>query len=139
VQSYFLGGKYPDVRMAAKGRLLLEQYPLLERVELDQLAQSSGVAAGRHASSSCSSSDTASSGASGVRVGAAAEQADLRRLSADLTDYEARREQDRAKLRAMVSYARTHAAHALPSRILRGAIDDAWVCGNCDACDAQEM
>src|SRR5215216_7440938 len=44
VQSYFLGGKYPDVEEAAKVALLLEQYPLGERVELDTLAERSGVA-----------------------------------------------------------------------------------------------
>src|SRR5688572_14899523 len=44
VQSYFLGGKYPDVEEAAKVAILLEQYPLGERVELDTLAERSGVA-----------------------------------------------------------------------------------------------
>ena len=41
VQSYFLGGKYPDVEEAAKVAILLEQYPLGERVELDTLAERS--------------------------------------------------------------------------------------------------
>src|SRR5260221_10997724 len=44
VQSYFLGGKYPDVEEAAKGALMLEQYPLGERVELSTLAGRSDVA-----------------------------------------------------------------------------------------------
>src|SRR6266480_3394911 len=37
VQSYFLGGKYPDVEEAARVAILLEQYPLGERVQLEEL------------------------------------------------------------------------------------------------------
>jgi len=59
-------------------------------------------------------------------------------LSADLTDYEARREQDRAKLRAMVSYCQSARCR---TRFLLDYFgepsDPDWVCGNCDACDAQ--
>src|SRR5687767_15416978 len=43
VQSYFLGGKYPDVEEAAKVALLLERVPLGERILLDDLADQSGV------------------------------------------------------------------------------------------------
>jgi ATP-dependent DNA helicase RecQ len=60
-------------------------------------------------------------------------------LSADLTDYEERREQDRAKLRTMVSYCQS--ARCRTRFILEyfgEAVTDDWVCGNCDACDAQE-
>src|SRR3954471_382553 len=41
VQSYFLGGKYPDVEEAVKVALMLEQYPLGERMELDELCDRS--------------------------------------------------------------------------------------------------
>ncbi len=44
VQSYFLGGKYPDVEEAARVAIVLEQVPLGERVLLDDLAEQSGVA-----------------------------------------------------------------------------------------------
>ena len=139
VQSYFLGGKYPDVEEAAKVALLLEQYPLLERVELDTLAERSGVARRkarivlvllkRH-------------GLVREHRGGGWERLQSRLtsidLSADLTDYEARREQDRAKLRAMVSYCQS--ARCRTRFLLEyfgEEVEDEWVCGNCDACDAQ--
>src|ERR1051325_2151297 len=44
VQSYFLGGKYPDVEEAARVAIVLEQVPLNENVLLDELAEKAGVA-----------------------------------------------------------------------------------------------
>lgn len=139
VQSYFLGGKYPDVEEAAKVALLLEQYPLRERVELDVLAERSGVARRkarivlvllkRH-------------GLVREHRGGGWERLQSRLtavdLSADLTDYEERRLQDRAKLRAMVSYCQS--ARCRTRFLLEyfgEEVDEEWVCGNCDACDAQ--
>ena len=139
VQSYFLGGKYPDVQEAAKVALLLEQYPLGERVELETLADRSGVARRkarivlvllkRHGLV------REHRGGGWERLQSRLTSVDL---SADLTDYEARREQDRAKLRAMVAYcqsARCHTRFLL--EYFGEAVDGDWVCGNCDACDAQ--
>src|SRR5688572_24857447 len=106
VQSYFLGGKYPDVEEAAKVALVLERVPLGERILLDDLANQSGVPRRkakivlvllkRH-------------GLVREYRGGAWERLLEQRLtdmdlSADLTDYEQRRVQDRAKLRAIVSY-----------------------------------
>ena len=57
-------------------------------------------------------------------------------LSADLTDYEQRRIQDRAKLRAMINYCQS--AQCRTRFILEyfgEAFDPGWQCGNCDACD----
>ena len=141
VQSYFLGGKYPDVEEAAKVALLLEQYALLERVELDTLSQRAGVARRkarivlvllkRH-------------GLVREHRGGGWERLQSRLtcvdLSADLTDYEARREQDRAKLRAMVGYCQS--ARCRTRFLLEyfgEPVDNEWVCGNCDACDAQQI
>jgi ATP-dependent DNA helicase RecQ len=140
VQSYFLGGKYPDVEEAAKVALLLEQYPLLERVQLEELAERSGVARRkarivlallkRHGL---------------VREHRAGGWERLQsrltsvNLSQDLTDYEARREQDRSKLRAMVAYCQS--ARCRTRFLLEyfgEPAEEGWVCGNCDACDAQE-
>jgi ATP-dependent DNA helicase RecQ len=59
-------------------------------------------------------------------------------LSADLTDYEERRLQDRAKLRMMVQYCQS--ARCRTRFILEyfgEPVDDDWTCGNCDACDEQ--
>src|SRR5450759_1683807 len=105
VQSYFLGGKYPDVEEAAKVALLLEQYELGVRVELDTLSELSGVARRkarivlvllkRHGLV------REHRGGGWERLQSRLTSVDL---SADLTDYDARREQDRAKLRVMVGY-----------------------------------
>ncbi len=139
VQSYFLGGKYPDVEEAAKVALLLEQYPLLERVELDTLADRAGVARRKArivlALLKRHGLVREHRGGSWERLQSRLTSVDL---SADLTDYEARREQDRAKLRTMVSYCQS--ARCRTRFLLEyfgEAVEDDWVCGNCDACDAQ--
>jgi ATP-dependent DNA helicase RecQ len=139
VQSYFLGGKYPDVEEAARVAITLEQVPLGEQVQLDDLADKSGVPRRkarivlvllkRH-------------GLVREYRGGSWERLSIQRLtsvdlSADLTDYEARRLQDRAKLRAMVQYCQT--AQCRTRFILEYFGEDVepdWECGNCDACDA---
>ena len=105
VQSYFLGGKYPDVEEAARVAIVLEQVPLGESVLLDELAEKSGVARRkarivlvllkRHGLV------REYRGGSWERLQNRLTSVDL---SADLTDYEQRRIQDRAKLQAMISY-----------------------------------
>ena len=139
VQSYFLGGKYPDVEEAAKVALLLEQYPLSERVELDTLVERSGVARRkarivlvllkRHGLV------REHRGGGWERLQSKLTSIDL---SADLTDYEERRVQDRAKLQSMVSYCQR--AQCRTRFLLEYFGEPApvdWVCDNCDACDAQ--
>ncbi|MEO8562539.1 MAG: ATP-dependent DNA helicase RecQ [bacterium] len=139
VQSYFLGGKYPDVEEAAKVALLLEQYPLGERVELDTLCERSGVARRkarivlvllkRHGLV------REHRGGGWERLQSRLTSVDL---SADLTDYEERRVQDRAKLQAMVSYCQS--AQCRTRYLLEYFGEPApaeWACANCDACDAQ--
>ena len=139
MQSYFLGGKYPDVEEAANVALLLEQYPLRERVELDLLSQRSGVARRkarivlvllkRHGLV------REHRGGGWERLQSRLTSVDL---SADLTDYEARREQDRAKLRGMVAYCqRAQCRTRFLLDYFGEPVEDDWVCGNCDACDAQ--
>jgi ATP-dependent DNA helicase RecQ len=141
VQSYFIGGKYPAVEEAAKVALLLEQHPLGERVELDGLAERSGVARRkarivlgllkRH-------------GLVREHRGGGWERLQSRLtsidLSADLSNYEERRVQDRAKLRMMVAYCQS--ARCRTRFILEyfgEPVDDDWTCGNCDACDEQRV
>lgn len=137
VQSYFLGGKYPDVEEAAKVALVLERVPLGDRVLLDDLAQQSGVPRRkakivlvllkRH-------------GLVREYRGGAWERLNEERmtdvdLSADLTDYEQRRMQDRAKLRAMVAYCQS--AQCRTRFILQyfgERVDEDWSCANCDMC-----
>ena len=139
VQSYFLGGKYPDVQEAARGALLLEQSPLLERVELDTLVDGAGVARRkarivlvllkRHGLV------REHRGGGWERLQSRLTSVDL---SVDLTDYEARREQDRAKLRAVVRYCQSALCRTrFLLEYFGEAVDADWVCGNCDTCDAQ--
>jgi len=137
VQSYFLGGKYPDVEEAARVAIVLEQVPLRESVLLDELAEKSGVARRkarivlvllkRHGLV------REYRGGSWERLQNRLTQVDL---SADLTDYEQRRMQDRAKLRTMISYCQS--AQCRTRFILEyfgEAVEPDWKCGNCDACD----
>src|SRR5687768_14632409 len=137
VQSYFLGGKYPDVEEAAKVALVIERVPPGERIMLDDLANQSGVARRkvrivtvllkRHGL------------VREYRGGACERTSDQRitdvNLSADLTDYEQRRVQDRAKLRAMVAYCQS--AQCRTRFILQyfgEPTDETWECGKCDMC-----
>jgi ATP-dependent DNA helicase RecQ len=137
VQSYFLGGKYPDVEEAARVAIVLEQVALEERAILDELAEKSGVARRkarivlvllkRHGLV------REYRGGSWERLQNRLTSVDL---SADLTDYEQRRQQDRAKLRAMINYCQS--AHCRTRYILEYFGEDVaadWECGNCDACD----
>src|SRR5690348_13380317 len=137
VQSYFLGGKYPDVEEAARVAIVLEQIPLEQTVQLDDLAEKSGVARRetrivlallkRHGLV------REYRGGSWERLQSRLTSIDL---SADLTDYEQRRIQDRAKLRAMINYCQS--AQCRTRFILDYFGEDVesdWRCENCDACD----
>jgi len=137
VQSYFLGGKYPDVEEAARVAIVLEQIPLEENVLLDDLSEKSGVARRkarivlvllkRHGLV------REYRGGSWERLRSRLTSIDL---SADLTDYEQRRVQDRAKLRAMINYCQS--AQCRTRFILEyfgEDVDPGWQCENCDACD----
>jgi ATP-dependent DNA helicase RecQ len=137
VQSYFLGGKYPDVEEAARVAIVLEQVPIDETVLLDDLAEKSGVPRRktrivlvllkRHGLV------REYRGGSWERLQSHLTSVDL---SADLTDYEVRRLQDRAKLRAMINYCQS--AQCRTRFILEYFGEDVepdWQCGNCDACD----
>jgi ATP-dependent DNA helicase RecQ len=137
VQSYFLGGKYPDVEEAAHVAIVLEQVPIGEAVLLDELAEKSGVARRkarivlvllkRHGLV------REYRGGSWERLRDKLTQVDL---SADLTDYEQRRIQDRAKLRMMIAYCQS--AQCRTRFILEyfgEEVEGDWKCGNCDACD----
>jgi ATP-dependent DNA helicase RecQ len=139
VQSYFLGGKYPDVEEAAKVAIVLEQIPLEETILLDDLADKSGVARRkarivlvllkRHGLV------REYRGGSWERMRDKLTQVNL---SDDLTDYEDRRIQDRAKLRAMINYCQS--AQCRTRFILEYFGEDVepdWECGNCDACDGE--
>ena len=137
VQSYFLGGKYPDVEEAAHVAIVLEQVPIGETVLIDEIAEKSGVARRkarivlvllkRHGLV------REYRGGSWERLQNKLTQVDL---SADLTDYEDRRVQDRAKLQAMIGYCQSAQCRTRFILDYFGEdVDPAWRCGNCDACD----
>jgi len=137
VQSYFLGGKYPNVEEAAHVAIVLEQVPLEQTVQLDELAEKSGVARRKTrivlALLKRHGLVREYRGGSFERLQSRLTSVDL---SADLTDYEQRRIQDRAKLRAMINYCQS--AQCRTRFILDYFGEDVepnWRCENCDACD----
>jgi ATP-dependent DNA helicase RecQ len=138
IQSYFLGGKYPEVEEAARVALVLEQYPPRTPVKLDDIADAAGVPRRkarivfvllkRHGMV------REHRGGSWERLADRLTQVDL---SADLVDYEERRARDQEKLQAVVRYCQT--AQCRTQYILDffgEEVDANWRCGNCDACDA---
>ena len=138
IQSYFLGGKYPEVEEAAKVALVLEQYPLETPVPLQDIAEQAGVPARkarivfgllkRHGLV------REHRGGSWERLGDDLTAVDL---SADLLDYEERRAKDQAKLRAIVSFCQTTGCRTRYILEHFGeAVGADWRCDNCDACDA---
>jgi ATP-dependent DNA helicase RecQ len=140
IQSYFLGGKYPEVEEAAKVALVLEQYPVKEPVPLVDIAEQAGVPARkarivfgllkRHGLV------REHRGGSWERVGTNLTSVDL---SADLLDYEERRAKDQSKLRAIVSFCQTTGCRTrFILEHFGEEIDETWACENCDACDARE-
>ena len=138
IQSYFLGGKYPEVEEAARVALVLEQHPLRTPVKLDDIADAAGVPRRkarivfvllkRHGLV------REHRGGAWERLADRLTQVDL---SADLVDYEERRARDQEKLQAVVRYCQT--AQCRTHFILDffgEAVEPEWRCGNCDACDA---
>ena len=134
VQSYFLGGKYPDIGEAARVGRIINDAPLNTKVKLDDVAESSGVAK-RKARIVLTLLK---------RQGAVREYrgGEWERLVDDvttvdlqhqLTDYESRREADRRKLKAMVGYCQT--AQCRTRKLLEyfeEVPEPDFRCGHCD-------
>ncbi len=137
IQSYFLGGKYPEVSEAARVAITLEKYPLDTLVSLDDLVDLTEVPRRkvkivltllkRHGL---------------VREHRGGNWQRLRDnltaidLSADLTDYEERRSRDQVQLNTIVQFCQT--AQCRTRFILEHfgeEVAPGWTCGNCDACD----
>ena len=140
IQSYFLGGKYPEVEEAARVALALEQHPRETPVPLADLASATGVPTRkaritlmllkRHGLV------REHRGGSWERLADRLTQVDL---SADLRSYEERREMDRAKLETMVQFCQTVRCRARYILEYFGQpVEADWRCGNCDACDAAD-
>jgi ATP-dependent DNA helicase RecQ len=138
IQTYFLGGKYPEIEEAARVAITLEKYPIGDTVDIGDLAELADVPLRK------------------VRIvlallkrhHAVREHRDGRwqrlvegltsvNLSADLTDYEERRARDQQKLRMMIEFCQT--ADCRTRFILEHfgeAVEPDWRCKHCDACDA---
>ncbi|MBC7788920.1 MAG: RecQ family ATP-dependent DNA helicase [Anaerolineae bacterium] len=141
IQSYFLGGKYPEVQEAARVAIVLEQHPLRTPVPLTELANAAGVPRRkaritlillkRHGLV------REHRGGSWERLAANLIRVDL---SSDLSSYEERRAMDQSKLEAMVRYCQTTRCRTRHILEYFGEKTEAdWQCANCDACAAMEM
>ena len=141
IQSYFLGGKYPEVQEAAHVALALEKYPLKEPVSIDDIVEITGVATRKakivFALLKRHGLVREHRGGKWERLSDNLTGVDL---SADLTDYEERREMDQIKLRTMIQFCQT--TQCRTRYILEHFGEEVapeWACGNCDACDAAEQ
>ncbi len=138
IQSYFLGGKYPEVEEAARVAIALEHHPPNTPVPLDDIANQSGVPRrkARIVFELLKRHDLVREhrGGSWERLAGRLTQVDLRD---DLIDYEERRARDQAKLRSIVHFCQTTECR---TRVILEYFGEAfapdWRCHNCDACDA---
>jgi ATP-dependent DNA helicase RecQ len=141
IQSYFLGGKYPEVQEAAHVALALEKYPLNEPVDINDIVEITGVATRKakivFALLKRHGLVREHRGGKWERLSDNLTGVDL---SADLTGYEERREMDQIKLRTMIQFCQT--TQCRTRFILEHFGEEVsadWACGNCDACDAAEQ
>ena len=140
IQSYFLGGKYPEVQEAARVAIVVEQPPLRTPVPLGDRADASGVP-GRKARITLillkrHGLVREHRGGSWERLADNLTRVDL---SADLSSYEERRSMDQAKLDTMVRYCQTASCRTRHILEYFGEKTEAdWRCASCDACAAME-
>jgi ATP-dependent DNA helicase RecQ len=141
IQSYFLGGKYPEVEEAARVALALERHPPNHPVPVDDIADQSGVPRRKarivFALLKRHGLVREHRGGSWERLAGNLTQVDLRH---DLTDYEERRARDQDKLRAVINFCQTTQCRTRVILEYFGEpVDADWWCGNCDACEAHRQ
>ncbi|HUQ48807.1 MAG TPA: ATP-dependent DNA helicase RecQ [Gemmatimonadaceae bacterium] len=139
IQSYFLGGKYPEVEEAAKVALALEKYPIDTPVALGDISDITEVPQRKakivFALLKRHGLVREHRGNKWQRLHGNLTSCDL---SHDLTDYEERRANDQKKLRTIVDFCQT--TECRTKFILEHfgeEVESTWSCGNCDACDAR--
>ncbi len=139
IQSYFLGGKYPEVEEAAKVALALEKYPLETPVALSDISGITEVPQRKakivFALLKRHGLVREHRGGKWQRLHGNLTSCDL---SHDLTDYEERRANDQRKLQTIVDFCQT--TRCRTKFILEHfgeEVSETWSCGNCDACDAR--
>lgn len=141
IQSYFLGGKYPEVEEAAKVALALEKYPLDEPVLLSDISEITEVPQRKakivFALLKRHGLVREHRGGRWQRLQGNLTSCDL---SHDLSDYEERRANDQKKLRTIIDFCQT--TDCRTKFILEHfgeEVSSDWSCGNCDACDARAL
>src|SRR6476620_7941733 len=139
IQSYFLGGKYPEVEEAAKVALALEKYPIDTPVALSDISDLTEVPQRKakivFALLKRHGLVREHRGNKWQRLHGNLTSCDV---SQDLTDYEERRANDQKKLRTIVDFCQT--TECRTKFILEHfgeEVSQTWSCGNCDACDAR--
>jgi ATP-dependent DNA helicase RecQ len=137
IQSYFLGGKYPEVSEAARVAIALEKYPADALVSLEDLADTTEVARRKVKivlallKKHCLAREHRGNNWQRLRDNLTSID-----LSADLTDYEERRARDQAQLDTIVQFCQTTGCRtAFILEHFGEAVTAGWSCGNCDACD----
>ncbi len=139
IQSYFLGGKYPEIQEAAKVAIALEKYPVDEPVALSDISQITEVPQRKakivFALLKRHGLVREHRGGRWQRLQGNLTSVDL---SHDLTDYEERRASDQRKLNTMVEFCQTTDCRTkfILEHFGEEVLSD-WICGNCDACDAR--
>lgn len=141
IQSYFLGGKYPEIEEAAKVALALEKYPIDTSVALSDITDATDVPQRKakivFALLKRHGLVREHRGNKWQRLHGNLTSCDL---SHDLTDYEERRANDQKKLRTIIDFCQT--TECRTKFILEHfgeEVSPTWSCGNCDACDAREV
>ena len=136
IQSYFLGGKYPEVQEAALVALALEQHPLGTPVPATTVSEQSGVPLRKTRITMMLLKRHGlvreHRGGSWERVADGLTQVDL---SSELASYEERRQRDQAKLNTITRYcqwARCRTHYILD--YFGEEVEEDWQCGHCDNC-----
>ncbi len=137
IQSYFLGGKYPEVSEAARVAIALEKYPADALVPLSDLADATEVATRKVkivlALLKKHGLAREHRGNNWQRMRDNLTSIDL---SADLTDYEERRARDQAQLNTIIQFCQTTGCRTrFILEHFGETVEPDWACGNCDACD----
>ncbi len=139
IQTYFLGGRYPEVEEAARVALALEKYPLDQPVALSDISEITEVPQRKakivFALLKRHGLVREHRGGRWQRLQGNLTSVDLSR---DLLDYEERRAADQKKLGTMIQFCQT--ADCRTKFILEHFGEEVapdWTCRNCDACDAR--
>lgn len=139
IQTYFLGGRYPEVEEAARVALALEKYPVDQPVALSDISDITEVPQRKakivFALLKRHGLVREHRGGRWQRLQGNLTSVDLSR---DLLDYEERRAADQKKLGTMIQFCQT--TDCRTKFILEHfgeEVDSNWSCRNCDACDAR--